>query len=171
MQDQLIAVYEAMTFTDAQMLSDHLSEAGIEAYFSQTDSPVQGLIASNAARVVWVRKVDRAEAMTVVRQFAADGHAPLPHDRDDAPEESPAWAADALLDDDSPSSDIEGEGVERLDRERAGPESVEVEGLQRDAAAGGPATDHSRIARFGADRDVEVPADTQLDDEEEESAA
>jgi hypothetical protein len=69
--DTLIVIYRASNEAEAALLSDALSEAGVEASVEQTASPFDGVAGLGDTRV-FVRQADRDRAGAVLERFLAE---------------------------------------------------------------------------------------------------
>lgn len=165
MENELIPIYEALTTAEAEELADRLDDAGIEAYVDYTDSPLEGLVAARSAKIVLVPRQEMAAAREVVARWEAQGHEGVPADESQREETGLELPTEPIPSTDSPSVDIEGQGVERLDADRPGPESPEIEAMRIEdpGPQHGRDVEDPRIKSFGADRplaqgpDVERP--------------
>ncbi len=69
MSDDLVNVFEAATLMECQMVSDRLTEVGIETFIDNTDSPLDGLTAGDQMKIVRVLPGVVEKALEVVREF------------------------------------------------------------------------------------------------------
>jgi len=82
MSDQLVTVYNAPSYSEAEMVHQKLGDAGIKSFVEPTPSPFDGLTAAGQGTPIMVGEDDYAEAERIVKAFLAE-HAP-----DDASDDS-----------------------------------------------------------------------------------
>lgn len=157
MKDKLVPVYRALTVDDAQRLADRLKNAGVEAFVDSTDAPMYGITQGPSSKVVLVRKAESAHARDLVKQWGFKWHPTVAQEEWSREETGLELPIPERPSDDSPN-EFEGEGNERMNADRPGPESAEVEefitesGEQRSPGSG-------EIVGFGMDRPLEQDAD------------
>lgn len=70
--DDMIVIYDAGSFAEAQMLSDRLASADINNHVANVDSPFDGLVAGHQTVPVRVLAHDADRARQIVEEFVSE---------------------------------------------------------------------------------------------------
>lgn len=80
MQEGFAPVYMASTVAVAQKLADRLSNAGIETFVDDTESPMYGMSLGPQSKVVHVRAMAEKRAREIIQDFQKQYDPPMPED-------------------------------------------------------------------------------------------
>ncbi|MEX2212794.1 MAG: hypothetical protein WD768_01615 [Phycisphaeraceae bacterium] len=72
MKQDLVDIFEAETLMEAKLLTDRLTEAGIESFIDNTDSPLDGLSAAGQMKIVRVLPKDQDKAEAIAQAFLSE---------------------------------------------------------------------------------------------------
>ena len=72
MSDDLVSIYEAESFADAELIHQYLQDEGIDAWVDQTPSPLDGLNTAHQSPHIRVRESDARRAGEMIQSYLAD---------------------------------------------------------------------------------------------------
>lgn len=75
MPNDIVAIFDAYSLTQASLLADRLKAQGIEAFLDNDESPFDGLTAGDQMITVRVLPEQADDARKIVEQFQAEENA------------------------------------------------------------------------------------------------
>ncbi len=72
MSDDLVTIYKAASFGEAEMIHQRLEAEGVDAFVEQTASPLDGLDAMGQGTPIMVKQSDEAAAQEIVAAYLTE---------------------------------------------------------------------------------------------------